>query len=119
MKKFIPVFLLAFLLVGCKDLFHPKGPADDGNGNSGGGGGGTTYYTVTFNADGGSPTPTSRQITSGNTLGTLPTAPAKSGYTFGGWFTATNGGGTQYTATSTVTGNITLYAKWVSAASTT
>jgi uncharacterized repeat protein (TIGR02543 family) len=73
-------------------------------------GDGTTI--VTFNADGGSPTPFSKRINSGSALGTLPAAPTKTSYTFGGWFTSQNGGGTQYTAASTVTGNITLYAKW-------
>lgn len=46
--------------------------------------------------------------------------PTKTGYTFGGYFTETNGGGTQYTDTEgsfinniyATTGNKTLYAKW-------
>jgi len=46
------------------------------------------------------------------TVVTLPTTPAKTGYTFGGWYTAINGGGTAFTATTPVTANITVYAKW-------
>ena len=41
---------------------------------------------------------------------TLPT-PTKSGYTFGGWYTASSGG-TKVNNTYTPTGNITLYAHW-------
>jgi uncharacterized repeat protein (TIGR02543 family) len=85
---------------------------------TGGSGGDVTTYTVTFDADGGSPTPASKTIDSGSTLGTLPTAPKKSGNTFGGWFTQKNGGGTQYTASTKVTGDITLYAKWTAEAAT-
>jgi uncharacterized repeat protein (TIGR02543 family) len=48
---------------------------------------------------------------SGTTI-TLPTAPTKTSYDFAGWFTVVNGGGTQFTAATTVTANITVYAKW-------
>ncbi|GHT60180.1 hypothetical protein FACS1894109_17450 [Spirochaetia bacterium] len=70
-----------------------------------------TKYTVTFNADGGAVTPTSKEVISGDTAGTLP-APTKSENNFGGWYTAKNGGGTAFTETTTVTANITVYAKW-------
>jgi uncharacterized repeat protein (TIGR02543 family) len=46
------------------------------------------------------------------TIASLPTAPARNGYTFAGWWTAENGGGTEFTATTAVTANITVYAKW-------
>ena len=70
------------------------------------------FYTVTFNANGGSlgsDSPT-RLITEGNAIGTLPT-PTRTGYTFAGWWTATSGG-TQISASTTVTGNVTYYAHW-------
>jgi uncharacterized repeat protein (TIGR02543 family) len=68
---------------------------------------------VTFNADGGYPTPESRTVSSGDTLGWLPEIPVRNGYAFGGWFSQQNGGGTQYTEYyPAITGNITLYAKW-------
>ncbi|MDR0568637.1 MAG: InlB B-repeat-containing protein [Spirochaetaceae bacterium] len=67
--------------------------------------------TVTFNPAGGTVNPTSVQVNSGETVGTLPAA-ERSGYTFGGWYTEQNGGGTQFTATTPVTANITVYAKW-------
>ena len=46
------------------------------------------------------------------TVDAMPAAPTKTHFTFGGWFTAKNGGGTQFTATTTVSGNMTVYAKW-------
>ena len=74
----------------------------------------STTYTVIFDSEGGSPTPASiTGIASGATV-TLPTAPTLAGDTFGGWFTAVNGGGTAFTAATAVTGNITVYALWYS-----
>ncbi len=67
--------------------------------------------TVNFNPNGGSVTPTSKTYNTGSTYGTLPTA-TRTGYTFTGWYTAASGG-TQVTSSSTVTGNVTLYAHWV------
>lgn len=72
-------------------------------------------YTVTWNPNGGTVNPTSTTKTHGSTLGTLPTptrvADAQYTYTFKGWFTATTGG-TQISASTIVTGNVTYYARW-------
>ena len=72
-------------------------------------------YIVTWNPNGGSVSPTSTTKTHGSTLGTLPTptraADAQYTYTFKGWFTAATGG-TQVSASTTVTGNVTYYAQW-------
>ena len=72
-------------------------------------------YTVTWNPNGGTVDPTSTTKTHGSTLGTLPTptraADAQYTYTFKGWFTATTGG-TQISASTTVTENVTYYAQW-------
>ena len=72
-------------------------------------------YTVTWNPNGGSISPTSTTKTHGSTLGELPTptraADAQYTYTFKGWFTAATGG-TQVSASTTVTGNVTYYAQW-------
>ncbi|ADY14262.1 InlB B-repeat-containing protein [Sphaerochaeta globosa] len=60
--------------------------------------------------------PTAKTViyTSGiDTVGLLPTPPQRTGYTFGGWWTATSGNGTEFTATTPVNGNITVYAKWI------
>ena len=71
------------------------------------------YYTVTWNANGGSVSPSSStQSTVGGSI-TAPT-PTQSGYSFNGWYNASSGGslivngGGSYTPSS----NITLYARW-------
>ncbi|MFM9027924.1 MAG: InlB B-repeat-containing protein, partial [Bacteroidota bacterium] len=68
--------------------------------------------TPTTASSGGSAT-----YTTNSTVATIPTtAPTKSGYTFGGWWTGTNGSGTQITNSSYTPpspyGSITFYAKW-------
>ncbi|MBO7047317.1 MAG: InlB B-repeat-containing protein [Spirochaetia bacterium] len=48
------------------------------------------------------------------TVEELPTAPKRTGYNFGGWYTEKDGKGTRFTAETTVNDNITVYAKWES-----
>jgi uncharacterized repeat protein (TIGR02543 family) len=72
-----------------------------------------TVYTLTFDPDGGSVSPTFKEVTDG-VAGTLPT-PTRTGYTFGGWFTDKNGVGTQYITISIVSDDVDLYAKWTPA----
>ena len=72
-------------------------------------------YTVTFDSQSATveANPTSKTVTStATTVVTLPTPPTKTGYTFAGWYTAPSGGGTEFTASTTVTANITVYAYW-------
>jgi len=71
-------------------------------------------YTVTFNPQGGTVSPTSKTVTYGGLYGGLP-VPAQPGFVFAGWFTATGGGGTEVTASTpvTITAAQTLFAKWV------
>jgi uncharacterized repeat protein (TIGR02543 family) len=78
---------------------------------------GPSQYTVTFDADGGtiggSTAYVTRSVNSGGSLGVnMPSDPNKSGYTFGGWYTDRNGGGSQFTSSTAVTSNRTVYAKW-------
>jgi uncharacterized repeat protein (TIGR02543 family) len=70
--------------------------------------------TVSFDADGGIPTTQTRTVNIGGTVGSsnMPAEPTRNGYTFGGWHTSTGGNGSQFTASTTVTANITVYAKW-------
>jgi uncharacterized repeat protein (TIGR02543 family) len=69
-------------------------------------------YTVTYDANGGTVSPTSATVNAGSSV-TLP-SPSRSGFTFNGWYTASSGGsflgfgGTSYTPTS----SITIYAQW-------
>jgi uncharacterized repeat protein (TIGR02543 family) len=53
-------------------------------------------------------------VNSGDSIGSsnMPSEPSKSGHTFDGWYTALNGGGMQFTAATTVTADITVYARW-------
>ena len=72
-------------------------------------------YTVTFDSQGATTpaSPTSKTVTyPATTVGSLPTAPEKTSFAFGGWYTQPGGAGSQFTAGTTVTGNITVYAKW-------
>ena len=70
-------------------------------------------FTVTFNANGGSPTPAAQTLDA-NSVITQPTAtaPARSGYTFGGWWTAQTGGSQWNFTTDRITANMTLWARW-------
>ena len=75
-------------------------------------------YTVTLNRNGGSGGSSSVNAYYGEAMPTA-TAPTKAGYTFGGYYTEQNGGGTQYYTSSMtsantydIAGNTTLYAKW-------
>ena len=84
----------------------------------------TTYQvtvstpTVTFNSEGGSSVASQAVTLATMTLGSnFPADPTKSGYFFAGWYTNSGGpdaGGTRFTASTAVTGNITIYALWVS-----
>lgn len=70
-------------------------------------------YAVTFNADGGTVTASTKNVTFGSTYGELPT-PSRSGYTFAGWWTAVDSG-EQINAESVVktASDHVLYAHWV------
>ncbi len=67
-------------------------------------------FTVTFNANGGSVFPSTRSVEDGSAVGGLPT-PTRTGYVFAGWFTAASGG-TEISATTKPTANVTYYAHW-------
>lgn len=69
-------------------------------------------YTVTFDSQGGTAVDARHVTSPATTVVTLPTAPTKTGYIFGGWYTAASGGGTAFIATTTVAADITVYAKW-------
>lgn len=69
-------------------------------------------YAITFDSQGGSAA-SPIEATYNAPIGPLPTA-SRAGCTFAGWYTATNGAGTNYTAATIyqTTDNLTLYAKW-------
>ena len=71
-------------------------------------------FTVTFNANGGTPAPGQQSIAHGGNV-TEPSVMIKSGYTFSGWYKEAAYTNRWNFSTDTVTANITLYAKWLEA----
>ena len=71
-------------------------------------------YTVSFDLNGADSTaPQAQTVTT--TLGLeYPSVPTRSGYAFAGWYDNQACTGTPYDFSAEVTGDITLYAKWVS-----
>lgn len=72
----------------------------------------TTAHTVTFNLNyAGAPAPTTAEVNNGGKV-TKPADPTRTGHTFGGWYEEAACTTAWNFDTNTVTGNITLYAKW-------
>ncbi len=67
--------------------------------------------TVTFDSQGGSAVTSLEDIFSGSTI-SAPTAPNKSGYTFGGWYTESACTTLWNFGTDIIIEDVTLYAKW-------
>jgi uncharacterized repeat protein (TIGR02543 family) len=91
----------AGLLIGCEDWLNPDVP-----------------LTVTFNLDGGNINGDSAalevSVNRDASVGLkMPSNPSRSGHGFGGWWTSRGGSGTQFTATTPVYADITVYAKWL------
>jgi uncharacterized repeat protein (TIGR02543 family) len=71
-------------------------------------------YTVTYDANGGSGAPAPSTAAAGTSHRVSDTVPTRTNYTFTGWNTLANGGGTSYIEGNSfiVTSNVTLYAQW-------
>lgn len=67
-------------------------------------------YTVTFDPQGGVCNETTRLVSQGSTIGTLPEC-TKDEYEFGGWFTAIEGG-LKVDSTYSISSDVILYARW-------
>lgn len=67
---------------------------------------------IAFNANGGSCSTSTKTVSTGSAIGTLP-YPIRDGYIFDGWYTASSGG-TMINSDTTVSGNTTYYAHWSS-----
>lgn len=67
-------------------------------------------FTITFNANGGTVSPSTKSVPNGNPFGTLPT-PTRSGWVFDGWYTAATGG-TKISVTAKPSSSQTVYAHW-------
>jgi len=66
---------------------------------------------VTFEADGGKPSPASKKVEAGSKYDTLPKV-TKDGYKFGGWFTAAKSGTEVKSTSKAPEKDHTLYARW-------
>jgi hypothetical protein len=72
------------------------------------------YYTLTYDANGGTPTPNAKVILGGRAYGTLPVQPAdidNAGYYLAGWANAATGG-SSISSTTPITAETTIYAQW-------
>ena len=67
-------------------------------------------YALTFDANGGTVSETTRSLAANQKIGTLPT-PDRDYYDFAGWYTEATGG-TEVTESDTITEDTTIYAHW-------
>lgn len=90
---------------------------------SGGGSSSTTYYhstpdcgpttcTVTFNDNGHGTAPTAQTVENGQKATEPTPAPTATGYTFGGWYKEAGCTTNKFDFNTSITADITLYAKW-------
>jgi uncharacterized repeat protein (TIGR02543 family) len=101
----IALLILALLLGACGNLAGPEEDPDDD----------TWSYTVTFDKNGGDAeaVPAAKTVVSPATgVDTLPEPPTRTGYVFAGWNTQADGSGAAFDGTSTVDGDLTVYAQW-------
>jgi uncharacterized repeat protein (TIGR02543 family) len=69
-------------------------------------------YTVTFNSDSTTAYSTKDVLPPFTTVRSLPDPPTADGSIFAGWYTGTEGTGTEFTADTLVAADTTVYAKW-------
>ncbi len=70
----------------------------------------TETYTLTFDANGGTVSPTTKTLNKGDKYGTLPT-PTRDNYKFNGWYTKSKNG-TKVDENTTISKNTKIYAHW-------
>ena len=102
MKSTVKLFGIIALVVV---IVFTMATCDNGNGDN------TTTYTVTFNSNGGSNVSSITGITSGSTI-TLPSDPSKTDNTFSGWYTDNETFQNQFTSSTVISSNLTVFAKW-------
>jgi uncharacterized repeat protein (TIGR02543 family) len=90
------IFIFGILFFGC----------DPGNGSV------TKTYTITFNSNGGLDVAAISGITSGSTV-TLPENPTKPDNNFDGWFIDNETFQNQFTSSTVITQDLTVFAKWI------
>lgn len=120
MFKMIGVFIVAALIIG--SVISSSGYSGTNNSSNSSYNNSTTSsktYTITLSKQGGSGGTSSVSVKRGDSM-PYATAPTKSGYTFGGYYSSTNGSGTKYydsnmrsVRTWDKSSNTTLYAYWI------
>jgi len=70
-------------------------------------------YTVTFNANGGTPVPEPQTVNHGGTVNRPETDPSLTGFFFGGWYREAGLTNPWVFVTDTVTGDTILHARWI------
>jgi len=71
------------------------------------------YFSVTFNSNGGSSVPAQNLVMNSTSKATEPQGVTRTGYIFDGWYTDNTAFTIKWNFDDNVTGNITLFAKWV------
>ena len=85
-----------------KDMYIKLGTYSEDN---------TEKYTVSYNANGGSVTPTSTRVVQGSSIATLPTPTAPEGKVFDNWYTGLTDGEV-VTSSYTPNSDVTIYARY-------
>jgi len=84
-----------------------------GSGNVVNAGNNPTSYSVTYISEGGTPPIIIQYVTVPATaVSSNPAPPTYPGYSFAGWYTGVNGGGSPFTTSTLVTGDTYVYANW-------
>jgi uncharacterized repeat protein (TIGR02543 family) len=116
-NKYLFLGMLAIVLVfGLSVIGCDPGTGGGDGGNEKGAGDEADTYTVTFNSNGGSAVAAKSDIESDTTIA-LPEPPTKTGYAFSGWYTDNETFENEFTVSTSVTADITVYAKWTSTTS--
>jgi uncharacterized repeat protein (TIGR02543 family) len=74
---------------------------------------GPIAFTIAFDTDNGDAEAQTLQATAGASFGAGMPVPTRTDYTFDGWYTDRDGGGSTFTADTIVTRDLTVYAKWI------
>lgn len=74
----------------------------------------TKTFVVTFSAPEADigPNPATQTVREGKATGSLPVNPERAGWTFAGWYLQAGGTGARFTATTPVTSDLTVHARW-------
>jgi uncharacterized repeat protein (TIGR02543 family) len=101
----IMVMIIGLMVLGCE---NPSGGGKDKDDDTPSD---PVFYTVKFESNGGSAVD-DIPVESGNTI-TLPAEPTRGIDTFDGWYTDNNTFANAFTTSTTVSADITVYAKWI------